>query len=72
MHPHHAPTLAGKAHKHWVVNIGVADGARTHDNRNHNPCQNLASMRVGAKFFGIYSAIPSTIWRHSAGSIPKK
>ena len=37
MHPHHAPTLAGKAHKHWVVNIGVADGARTHDNRNHNP-----------------------------------
>ena len=29
MHPHHAPTLAGKAHNHWVVNNGVADGART-------------------------------------------
>ncbi len=37
MHPHHAPTLAGKAHKHWVSNTGVADGARTRDNRNHNP-----------------------------------
>ena len=21
----------------FVLNIGVADGARTHDNRNHNP-----------------------------------
>ncbi len=37
MHPHHAPTLAGMVHEHWVENTGVADGARTHDNRNHNP-----------------------------------
>ena len=37
LHPHHAPTSAGKPHVCWVSNVGVADGARTHDNRNHNP-----------------------------------
>ena len=26
-----------EAHYHYATHPGVADGARTHDNRNHNP-----------------------------------
>ena len=54
------------------MNTGMADGARTHDNRNHNPYQTLAFMRVSVEFFGIYSIFESTIWRYFASSIPKK
>ncbi len=40
------------------MNTGVADGARTHDNRNHNPSQQpfiyAASNRVGGKYLDIW------------------
>ena len=35
--PQHAPKSHGKAHGYWVYGSGVADGTRTHDNRDHNP-----------------------------------
>jgi hypothetical protein len=32
------------------LDIGVADGARTHDNRNHKPGDNPALARVCGRF----------------------
>ena len=37
LYPQSAPIAVKKPHIREALKFGVADGARTHDNRNHNP-----------------------------------
>src|SRR6266481_3348351 len=45
--PPSGSTRALALRREWATENGVADGIRTHDNRNHNPAQTIVSWGRG-------------------------
>ena len=57
LRPNRATTPAAKPHECWGSKTGVADGARTHDNRNHNP--GLYQLSYSHRRANDYSGSPA-------------